>query len=236
MKARFQHSGEFLLNASPSTQSNKVEITRVNQTIPSPCGMHEYENIVGNIDLNDCSLDFSNDHFSDYDVPDFTSDRVKCYVSLIERVVFSHYQKKCSSSPKIFFDFINKNHYESAMEIMTSLNNNRGCKSLHGKSFKFQSEAVKSYRSEKMPVEVCPLPTTTEDETTTIGTGVALLNVMGLLGLIKTVVGNDNQKKIIKGDNNNHALLCGEGLTQVRVKKILGAVNLESVSFKKTHE
>ena len=56
--------------------------------------MHKYKIIVNNININDYILDFSSNYYSNYDVPLFVGERVKCYAKIIGHVENLYYLKK----------------------------------------------------------------------------------------------------------------------------------------------
>ena len=71
-----------------------------------------------------------------------------------------------------------------------------------------------------------------EDETTTLGTGVVLLNILHLCGLIEVDQLVDGRYKIRQGDTQTKWLyLCGDGLTQIRLKSFIDAIQEYSLSF-----
>ena len=89
---------------------------------------------------------------------------------------------------------------------------------------------------EKNNARLCPLPTMAEDETTTLGTGVVLLNILHLCGLIEVQKLVDGRSKIIEGDTNSKWLyLVGDGLTQVRLKSFFDAIQQDSLSFRELY-
>ena len=75
-----------------------------------------------------------------------------------------------------------------------------------------------------------------EDETTTLDTGVVLLNVLHLCGLIEVDKLVDGRSKIREGNKQSKWLhLCGDGLTQVRLKSFIDAIHQYSLSFRESY-
>ena len=100
LKCQFKYSRDMLSNATSSLASTNVPITYVKQVIPSPFGMHDYENIVGRGDVNEYLIKYKDHHSGDFNSPDFTGDRVSSYMTILETVSLLYYQKKFLSSPK----------------------------------------------------------------------------------------------------------------------------------------
>ena len=64
-----------------------------------------------------------------------------------------------------------------------------------------------------------------EDETTTLRTGVVLLNILNLCGLIEVDTQIDGRYKIREGNIPTKRLyLVGDGLTQVRLKSFIDSI------------
>ena len=76
-----------------------------------------------------------------------------------------------------------------------------------------------------------------EDETTTLGTGVVLLNILNLCGLIEVDKFVDGKYKIREGDVETKWLyLVGDGLTQVRLKSFIDSIQEDSLSFREFYK
>ena len=77
---------------------------------------------------------------------------------------------------------------------------------------------MSKWRGKKHSMEMCTLPTSPEDETTTVGLGSVLLNTLMYSGMINVTSGDADSKKIQVGDKNKWLYLVGDGLTQTRIK------------------
>ena len=83
----------------------------------------------------------------------------------------------------------------------------------------------------KANTRVCPLPRMAEDEITTLSTGVVLLNILNLCGLIEVDKLVDGRSNVGEGDLNTKWLyLFGDGLTKVRLKFFIDAIHEDSIS------
>ena len=75
-----------------------------------------------------------------------------------------------------------------------------------------------------------------EDKTTTLGNGVVLLNILHLCGLIEVDKLVDGRSKIREGDTQSKWLyLCGDELTQVRLKSFIDVIQQDSLSFRELY-
>ena len=132
------------------------------------------------------------------------------------------------------FQFVEKENHDSAKAVMNILSKNRTMKGIYREARQFQSKAVDSWSGEKSNVRTCPLPTMAEDETTTLGTGAVLLQIMDLCGLINVLSGQGvDQRSILQSsDLTKWLYLVGDGLTQVRLKSFMDVIHSDSVSFR----
>ena len=154
----------------------------------------------------------------------------------MNRVSLLYLQDKLLANENKVFQFINNEHMEKSKEIKQCLHKNRGFKNLYRKAYSFQKSATLLWRGEKLAVKVCPLPTLIEDETTTLGTGVVILNTLELHGLIDITENDYGMKHMKIGANKNYVLLCGDGLLQVRTKKFFEEAYSDALSFDKMYE
>ena len=85
---------------------------------------------------------------------------------------------------------------------------------VYSQAVDLQDHAVGCWSGKKINARLCPLPTMVEDETTTLGTCVVLLNILHLCDSIEVDKLVDGRWKIPKESTQSKWLyLCGDGLT-----------------------
>ena len=170
--------------------------------------------------------------------PCFEGEIVKSYLELIDYKEALIKQRKHLFRSETCFEYISQEHKDIAEGVISTLAQNRKRDGLYSQAVSFQDHDVRCWSGKKNNAQLCPLPTMAEDETTTLGTGVVLLNILHLCGLIEVDKLVDGRSKIREGSSelkSKWLYLCGDGLTQVRLKSFIDAIQQDSLSFKELY-
>ena len=81
-------------------------------------------------------------------------------------------------------------------------------------------------------MSICNLPVSAEDETTTLGTGINVLEIMELCGLVQVNKVLNEKTRVKEGDLSKWLILIGDGLTQNRITSLVDKLHDDSLSFR----
>ena len=81
-------------------------------------------------------------------------------------------------------------------------------------------------------MSICNLPVSAEDETTTLGTGINVLEIMELCGLVQVNKVLNEKTRLKEGDSSKWLILIGDGLTQNRISSFVDKLHDGSLSFR----
>ena len=81
-------------------------------------------------------------------------------------------------------------------------------------------------------MSICDLPVSAEDETTTLGTDINVLEIMDVCGLAQVNKVSNEKTRIKEGDLSKWMILIGDGLTQNRITSFVDKLHDDSLSFR----
>ena len=169
--------------------------------------MIDYSKLLATHSLSHLLLNHDNALMHVVSTPYFDGKLVSSYLELIDYKEALVKQRKYLSRSKTCFQYISTEHKENAAGVIAVLAKNRTRTGLYNQTLAFQDHAVLYWSGKKNNARLCPLPTMAEDETTTLGTGVVLLNILHLCGLIEVDNLVDGRSKIRQGNTKKNGYI-----------------------------
>ena len=229
-------------NTLPKTPV-KSPITYLDQAIVSVDGMSGFENITS---VEDVISYITMDHKLNTPVTrDYSGRRVNSYYDIIRISYGLLQQRQFLSRTDTEFQFVEKTFTSNVQTLIGKLNSNRNHLGLYAKARIIQNKEVTQWFGDKDKVEICFLPTSKEDETTNLGCATVFLEILENAGLINIerrpfetngVKSEKLQVTTIAGASHKWLYLIGDGLTHVRLKSFVNAINESLYSFEDDYE
>lgn len=157
-----QPSVEVCLDAT-----NRVAIKYINQPIPSPCVMVDYDSLVASHSLSNVLLNHDNILMHVVSTPCLEGEMVNFYLKLIDYKDALVKQRNYFSGSETYFKYISKEHKGDAADAIAVLAKNRTRDGLYSLALSFQDHAILCWSGKKDNGRLFPLPTKAEAQTTT---------------------------------------------------------------------
>ena len=216
----------------------KSPITYLDQAIVSVEGMSGCENICTTEDvISYITLDNT---VNSPVTTDYVGKRVNSYYDVVRICYGLLQQRQFLSRPDKEFVFIDKLSIDTCQTLIGQLNSNRNHAGLYAKARSTQKKEVEQWFGNKNKVQICFLPTSKEDETTNLGCATVFLEILENAGIIninrkKTTINGEVKEKLVvdtvAGACKKWVYLIGDGLTHVRLKSFVTAINDSLYSF-----